>query len=301
MWLEQLSKLGASMSSELISHALRFDFREFCVNHLVLRQINDCFMSAGVKKGSLPSDRIVSGQRRTLVEEYYSTLNWIHAGDVKKFLDAIQLALSQSYLQDGPRKQLIEVLKREGYVFEGLQIRKITQTNVAPSTTVNDGKLLDLAERWIKLVDQEPQKRGFSFELLLNEIFNAFELAPKKSFRLLGEQIDGSFQLGGDTYLVEAKWQNQQTSQADLLIFREKVESKSAWARGVFISHSGFSRDGLNAFSRGRSTNIVGMDGQDLYFVLTGKITLIEAVSKKVRRAAETGEFFVPLFELLFE
>jgi uncharacterized protein YjbI with pentapeptide repeats len=30
---------------------------------------------------------------------------------------------------------------------------------------------------------------------------------PRGSFRLIGEQIDGSFHLEGETYLLEAKWQ----------------------------------------------------------------------------------------------
>ena len=59
------------------------------------------------------------------------------------------------------------------------------------------------------------------------------------------------------------------------LIFREKVESKAAWSRGLFVSYSGFTQDGLTAFSRGRSTNFIGMDGRDLYFILDGQLSLL--------------------------
>jgi hypothetical protein len=41
------------------------------------------------------------------------------------------------------------------------------------------------------------------------------------------------------------------------------------------------------------------MTGQDLYFILSGEISLADAIGKKVRRAAETGEFHVPVFDLL--
>jgi len=37
-------------------------------------------------------------------------------------------------------------------------------------------------------------------------MFQSFGLAPRVDFRLVGEQIDGSFKLNGQTYLVEAKW-----------------------------------------------------------------------------------------------
>jgi hypothetical protein len=52
---------------------------------------------------------------------------------------------------------------------------------------------------------------------------------------------------------------------------------------GSFISNSGFTEDRLTAFSRGKATNIIGMSGQDLYFVLSGEISLIDAINQKVR------------------
>ena len=52
-----------------------------------------------------------------------------------------------------------------------------------------------------------PQQRGFAFERFLDTLFAVFKLSPRKSFRLVGVQIDGSFELHANTYLVEAKWQ----------------------------------------------------------------------------------------------
>jgi hypothetical protein len=54
--------------------------------------------------------------------------------------------------------------------------------------------------------------------------------------------------------------------------------------------------------SRGRQTNIVCMDGLDLYGILSGKLDLVEVIDRKVRRAAETNQAFVSvrdLFELV--
>ncbi len=123
-------------------------------------------------------------------------------------------------------------------------------------------------------------------------------LAPRGSFRLVGEQIDGSFKLGQDTYLIEAKWHDSQIGQADLLVFNGKVQGKSTWSRGIFISNSGFTPDGLTAFSKGRPTNMIGLSGQDLSFILSGEMSLADAIDRKARRAAETGEFFVSVFDL---
>jgi hypothetical protein len=76
------------------------------------------------------------------------------------------------------------------------------------------------------------------------------------------------------------------------------VESKSAWSRGLFVSDSGFSTDGLAAFARGRPTNIIGMTGQDIFFIVEGHLSLVEAINRKARRAAETGEFCISVFDL---
>ena len=156
-------------------------------------------------------------------------------------------------------------------------------------------------EELISLNSFAPQERGFAFEIFLNKLFDFYKLDPRKPFRLIGEQIDGSFQLGSDVYLVEAKWQDKQIGQSDLLIFHGKVEGKSSWSRGLFISYSGFTQEGIQAFSRGRSTRIIGMDSQDILFILDGQISLVEAINKKSRWAAETGEFFVSIFSLIRE
>lgn len=158
-----------------------------------------------------------------------------------------------------------------------------------------------IREHFIALHPMKPQARGFAFESFLNELFASFRLAPRSSFRLVGEQIDGSFQLGQDVYLVEAKWQNDKTGVGDLLTFMGKIEGKAQWSRGLFISYSGFSQEGLEAFARGRATRIICMDGFDLYCILSHSLNLAEVVSRKMRRAGETNEAFVSVRDLFPE
>ncbi len=285
---------------ELISPPLRNDFREFCVVYFVLRQIDDVFTMAGIKRGSLPKDRLISGQRRTLVEEYYASLNWHSQSDADKFLKVLGYAIAQRYSSEEPRGILRGFCQREDLIVDGIDVyRKSGGPPVSRHVAVSPTILAELQARLIDLDEIDAHQRGFDFETFLKDLFEAHDLAPRSSFRLVGEQIDGSFQLGRDVYLLEAKWQAKQTAQDDLLIFQGKVESKSTWTRGLFISNSGFSSDGLTAFARGRATNIIGMSGQDLYFILSGEMSLIEAIEKKARRAAETGEFFVPVFDLI--
>ncbi len=107
---------------ELISPALRIEFREFCVSKLILRQIDDIFSLSGVQRRTIESERPVSGERRTLVEEYYSSLDWTNAKDAQKFLKVISLALTQSYILEEDKTFLRKLCLREGFVIDGYKI-----------------------------------------------------------------------------------------------------------------------------------------------------------------------------------
>ena len=69
-------------------------------------------------------------------------------------------------------------------------------------------------------------------------------------------------------------------------------------AGGGHDSYVGFSEDGLKGFRQGRQTNLIGLDGLDLYHILSGMLHLREVLRSKVRRAAETNRLFVPVREL---
>ena len=175
---------------------------------------------------------------------------------------------------------------------------KATETAPRASSTLSAEKAQELAALLIEITKLDPQARGLRFEGFLNELFAGFGLAPRGSFRLVGEQIDGSFKLHGQTYLVEAKWHGPQIGFGDLMTFSGKVGGKASWSRGLFVSNSGFTAEGLEAFSRGRQTNLICADGLDLYEVLSRKVSLIAALEAKERRAAETNRAFVAVRDL---
>ena len=156
-------------------------------------------------------------------------------------------------------------------------------------------QLARLKSELLALNSLDPGPRGFAFEDFLNELFAFHNLAPRGSFRLRGEQIDGSFQHDGHTYLFEAKWQNAQVARAELAILNETVTSKARWSRGLIVSYSGFSPDGLEAFERGRPVALIAMDGSDLHEILDRGLPLTEILRAKARRAAESNRCFVPV------
>jgi hypothetical protein len=139
----------------------------------------------------------------------------------------------------------------------------------------------------LSLTDRPPQERGYQFEKFLKKTFDAFGLEAERAFRLTGEQIDGSFVLDGDTYLMEAKWQNERTGVADLHVFHGKLDQRAAWGRGLFVSYSGFTEDGLIAF--GRARKVICLDGRDLSETFQRELPLPEVLRRKVRKAVEHG------------
>lgn len=174
--------------------------------------------------------------------------------------------------------------------------RTSPSNNEDPIPAFNTTKFEVLNAELLQLSNLEPHKRGYAFENFLKSLFDAFELTPRSSFRLKGEQIDGSFQLANETYLLEAKWESRLSSAADLHTFSGKLDQKAAWARGLFISYAGFSEDGLLAWGRGK--RLICMDGLDLYEMLDRRIPLPHVLDRKIRRAAETGMAFARLREL---
>jgi hypothetical protein len=183
-------------------------------------------------------------------------------------------------------------------VFLGGLPRRSTDSGDSNRVAVDAAVLDALRRRLLEVSRLSVVDRGLAFEGFLNEFFGVHKLVPRGSFRLVGEQIDGSFQFCGETYLVEARWREAQATEADLLVFSGKVSGKTKWSRGLFISHSGFTADGLEAFVRGRATSIICMDGLDLCHVIDGKLDLRDVLERKSRRAAETNHAFVPVREL---
>jgi len=141
--------------------------------------------------------------------------------------------------------------------------------------------------------EQNAQKRGYLFERFLNELFQLFDLEPKGSFKLTGEQIDGAFTFQHQDYLLEAKWQQEPAQPKDLYSFGGKISGKLKVTLGLFISFNGFSPDSLKVESPVLKSMIL-MDGADLMAVLERRIRLDQMLFRKRRHAAEKGEIFLP-------
>lgn len=140
-----------------------------------------------------------------------------------------------------------------------------------------------------------PQSRGYTLEELLAQLFEAHEIPYRRPYKLATEQIDGSFEFGGFHYLVEARWRKQPPPESDLSAFMRKVEKKLTSTRGLFVSVMGFRPEVVLELTRGTSSNIVLMDGQDISLILEGQAPLTDALTYKIEKASQEGLIYVPL------
>jgi Restriction endonuclease len=223
---------------------------------------------------------------------------------------AVRLSVSwragkRAPLTRGEIEDINRVLLRLGYKIPGLHdpdfLASLNRRKRAAEGQVpKDPAQIDrLKSELIAISSLAPQPRGYAFERFLNELFEAYDLAPRGSFRLKGEQIDGSFQLDAQTYLVEAKWHNEPIGRAPLVVLNGTVNGMARWSRGLFVSYSGFTPDGIESFDSGRPTALIAMDGLDLFEVLNRNLSLPDVLTAKARRAAESNQCFVPV-RLLF-
>jgi hypothetical protein len=147
-------------------------------------------------------------------------------------------------------------------------------------------------------IESDRNKAGLALEQLLNRLFELYQLHPRQPFRIVGEQIDGSFELEGQIYLLEAKWEKHPLPEADLLIFRGKIEGKSTFTRGVFIALNDVSLPARDAITRGKAPSFFVMNGHDLTMILSEAMSLTNFLRKRVRLLAEEGCVCVPFSEL---
>ena len=153
-------------------------------------------------------------------------------------------------------------------------------------------KLDDLKNKFFEIaINKDAQKRGLLLEKFLNDLFNFFDLDAKNSFKILGEQIDGSFTFDNTDYLLEAKWQKKLINAQDLYGFSGKIQGKLKNTLGLYVSLEGYSTESTKT-DNPIVKSIILMDGSDLMQVLEGRIKLTDMLYIKRRHAAQTGEIY---------
>jgi hypothetical protein len=196
-------------------------------------------------------------------------------------------------------KEAVEALRNHaaGYFHlkeekEKIEARRTVFTSMQKEKEGFANMISVLKDDFMRLVvENNAQKRGFAFEKFLNSLFILFDLEPKESFRIVGEQIDGAFTFDGNDFLLEAKWQEKPIELGELYKFGGKIEGRLKLTLGLVIAINGFTEDYNESKSASLKTMLL-MDGADLMAVLENRIDLKDMLFRKRRHASDTGDIF---------
>lgn len=215
-------------------------------------------------------------------------------------------------LEDGPKKAKVAAdavtrLRRLWLVHadvtasneKAAAARAVAQDRLRKADEVSN-RLASLNRKFMAMVvSNDAQRRGYELEGVLREIFELFDLDPKASFRVEGDQVDGAFVFENADFLLEAKWRSAAADAAALDSLAGKLQRRLDNTLGLFISMSGFSEGAISAHSGMGRRMILLMDGADLAAVIEGRVELPVLLGRKRRHAAQTGEIFLPASRIL--
>jgi hypothetical protein len=203
-------------------------------------------------------------------------------------------------------KNAVEALRKHAEGFfqlkeekERSEERRKAYESIQHEKEVARAKISNIKKSFLRLVGlKNNSERGYAFEAFLNDLFEYYDLAPRRSFKIIGEQIDGAFTFENTDYIVEAKWQGELVNAGDLYKFAGKISGKLKITLGLFISFNGYSNEAPNVDAPGIKSMIL-MDGSDLMAVLDERIDFTELLYRKRRHASETGIIYLKVNDIL--
>lgn len=280
------------------------DLKRFVYNTITNKAIVNTIDWANLKKYESVSeliDRMCARKdyfQNDLIALFEQVINFNDFSHLKRWEDAdlkIQRAKDAVEALRGQAKGYFELAEEKK---KSEERKKVVQQKVQ-NTTALKTKLDELNQKFMEIAtSSDAQKRGYGLEKLLNELFTLFDLDPKASFKITGEQIDGAFTFKDDDYLLEAKWVQEPINAGTLYKFAGTVNGKRKNTLGLFVSMDGFSKECLQT-NNPDLRSLILMDGMDLNAILTDRISLDDLLYRKRRHASETGNIYLNVNKIL--
>lgn len=149
----------------------------------------------------------------------------------------------------------------------------------------------------------DPQKRGYLLQDLLNRLFDLHDIPVFRSFtRNEGaEQIDGAFKLEGWHYLVECRWRERLADIRQLDGLKGQVDRSGKQTMGLFLSINGWSENVVPTLKQNPDKSIILMEGYDLRTVLCGQADLRDFLLAKIAKLNLDSEPFFGVTQYMKE
>jgi hypothetical protein len=145
----------------------------------------------------------------------------------------------------------------------------------------------------------DPQRRGYLLEELLNRLFDLHGIPVYTAFRRNGggEQIDGAFKLDGWYYVVECRWRHALADAADLDALVAKVSRSGHQTMGLFLCINGWSEHVVPILKQNSEKRVLLMEGAGLRSCLSGEVDLSDFIGAMAAHLNLKAEPFLPAAE----
>ena len=303
--MKQFSSASIIALKDALKHVYwrKRDLRDFIYHNIENKAIIPTLDFQSETKGETVSkliDRMVNRldlYEQDLLRLFDSVVNFSDFSHLEKEEDSKTKIANAQKAVAAVRKQAEGYFQKQEAAKRAEERKEVFRKLQAERTELKD-RIEGLRGDFYKLLQLDPQPRGYAFEKFLNDLFEFFDLDPRRSFKLVGEQIDGAFTFENLDYLVEAKWQNDLINASDLHSFAGKVSEKFKATLGLYISFNGYSAEALAAGGSNIKSMIL-MDGEDITAIIESRIELPELLYRKRRYAAETGIIYRKASDIL--
>ena len=191
-------------------------------------------------------------------------------------------------------------------------VSKLKKLLVKMQPSVNETENIILARRRelnlllamfddLTLQDHNAQERGYSLQVLLNRLFDAFEIPVYRSFTRNdgSEQIDGAFQIDGWYYLTECRWRRKPSDAREVDGLTGQLSRSGKQTMGVFLSINGWSENVPMLLKQSTEKAIILMQGYDLRAILSEEVDLRDYILAAVRNLNLYAEPYLGVREYL--
>ncbi|WP_113154187.1 restriction endonuclease [Nitratireductor sp. OM-1] len=294
--VDSIKSVDLKLIADLFGDGYVMDFTnatyaDFFRDDVGIEIYDDVYSDNGNSKGKRLRTFMQKGQRAAILKALPGLWEWRVGYLAKEYpgqADTVPQALDR----------LNALIERLGGTRIGSAQAKAAVSPSAPAAAKPSGGVLAALEQEflaLMAMDEQPHRRGLSFERFLKKWFDVWGLDPNASFATKSEQIDGSFHHDSTTYIIEAKWHTKPTNGAMLHAFQGKLQERPDWTRGLYVSYGGYSDQSFDAFTAKR---LIMMDGTDIYHALNRQIDVGEVIRRKVRRHSEHRQPFARVTDL---
>ncbi|GGP72591.1 restriction endonuclease [Saccharothrix coeruleofusca] len=163
-------------------------------------------------------------------------------------------------------------------------------------------KWREVIDAYLELRDRPhmtPQRRGQQFNGLIADLFTCFGLTAKPDQQGDAGEIDVTFGVGNQRFILEAKWVDKRTPIDPIAKLQRRLDQRMRNVTGVFLSMSGYTPGALTGVDKGRQLDVLLLDQEHWEAMLFGLVPPTEMIDLLTDVASYQGQAYTLLGTLL--